>query len=273
MPLLLKGDCLEVMRDLSDNSVDCFICDLPYGCLSNNSKPKISKETAIKYWGNHGNILQSYGNGCAWDVKIDLKAFWKEVKRIRRNDHSPCIHFCSAKFGFDLYASNPTEFRYDVVWAKTNAVGFLSANKKPMASHEMIYVFSKKGAYYNRKDISGNFPAGGGGTSTATFLPIAGMPNLRTTEAGRRCVTSVITVPNKKRKGGHPTEKPVELYRWLLERYCPAGGTVLDPTFGSGNSVFTAHEMGLSAIGIEKDDGFYKKAADRLSNTIQHVPW
>jgi site-specific DNA-methyltransferase (adenine-specific) len=69
--------------------------------------------------------------------------------------------------------------------------------------------------------------------------------------------------------GKHPTEKPCELYRWLIERYCPPDGTVLDPTFGSGNSVFTAQAMGRHAIGIEKDEKFYKKAADKLPrNTI-----
>jgi site-specific DNA-methyltransferase (adenine-specific) len=128
----------------------------------------------------------------------------------------------------------------------------------------MIYVFSKAGAAYNRIDILGGYPAGGGGTSTANFLPIAGMPNLGTTEAGRRCVKSVIEIPNKKTKGGHPTQKPVELYKWLIERYSKPGDTILDPTFGSGNSVFTAFEMGRSAIGIEKDEKFYKKAADKL---------
>jgi DNA modification methylase len=130
----------------------------------------------------------------------------------------------------------------------------------------MIYVFSKTGAYYERINIKGDFPAGGGGRSTANFLPIAGMPNTGTTEAGRRCVKSVIEVANKKTKGGHPTQKPCELYRFLIERYCPAGGVVLDPTFGSGNSVFTAFSIGRTAIGIEKDEAFFKKAEERLNN-------
>ena len=65
-----------------------------------------------------------------------------------------------------------------------------------------------------------------------------------------------------------PTQKPESLYRWLIERYCPVGGTVLDPTFGSGNSVFTAYQMDRNAIGIEKDDGFYKKAEGRLDALV-----
>ena len=93
------------------------------------------------------------------------------------------------------------------------------------------------------------------------------MPNTSITIAGERCPTSVITFSNKKGKGNHPTEKPRELYHWLLQRYCPDNGTVLDPTAGSFNSCFVAHELGLHAIGIEKDDIFFKKASD----IIEHV--
>jgi site-specific DNA-methyltransferase (adenine-specific) len=250
---LVHGDCLEKMRDISSNSIDLIICDLPYGCLMGGG----GKEKKKRQEANSGDHIA----GCSWDVKIDLEAFWKEVKRIRRDEHTPTIHFCSTRFGYELIKSNEREFRYDIVWNKSNAVGFLTANKKPMASHEMIYVFSKAGATYKRLDISGNFPAGGGGRGKTNFLSIAGMPNTSTTVAGKRCVTSVVSVANKKTKGGHPTQKPEELYRWLIERYSAPGGTVLDPTFGSGTSVFTAHKMGRNAIGIEKDKTFYDKAA------------
>lgn len=254
---LHNGDCLEVMKEIPDKSVDLIICDLPYGCLTSQTYKGVIDKLGT-------NLGTTYGEKLTWDIKIDLKAFWEQVRRIRKNDHSATIHFCNTAFGNDLINSNPKEFRYDLVWVKSNAVGFLAANKKPMSSHEMIYVFSKAGAAYNRIDILGGYPAGGGGRSTANFLPIAGMPNLGTTEAGRRCVKSVIEIPNKKTKGGHPTQKPVELYKWLIERYSKPGDTILDPTFGSGNSVFTAFEMGRSAIGIEKDEKFYKKAADKL---------
>lgn len=232
------------MQQLPDKSQDLILCDLPYGCIT---------------------------SGAAWDVKINLEAFWLQVKRIRRSDNTPTIHFCNTRFGYDLITSNPSEFRYDLVWSKSNAVGFLSANKKPITSHEMIYVFSKAGSFYNRIDISGNFPAGGGGRSTANFLPIAGMPNTGTTTAGKRCLKSVVEVANKKTKGGHPTQKPSGLYSMLIERYCPPGGTVLDPTAGSFTSVFTAHEMGRSAIGFEMNEAFYNKAATRLAQLLPPV--
>lgn len=249
---LYNADCLEKLKDLSSNSVDLIICDLPFGCLSAQG---ISVDRSYR----GGGIEKNTATACAWDIKIDLEAFWKEIKRIRKDDHTPCLHFCTTKYGFELWESNKDEFRYDLVWAKPNAVGFLCANKMPMRSHEMVYVFSKKGAYYNRVDISGDFPSGGGGTSSANFLPISGMPNSGTTEAGRRCVKSWIYCSNKKQKGGHPTAKPVELYKFLIERYCPPGGTVLDPTFGSGNSGLACRELGLKYIGIEKDKTFFDK--------------
>jgi len=260
---LHHGDCLEVMKTIPDKSVDLIICDLPYGCLSGGYRASGIHPQSTNP-NQNPNKTEFKTEACAWDVKIDLEPFWKEVRRIRRSDHSPCIHFCTTRFGFDLYASNPKEFRYDLVWSKSNAVGFLSANKKPMSSHEMIYVFAKSGAYYERIDILGDFPAGGGGRSKANFLPIGNMPNTGTTVAGRRCVKTVIEVANRKTKGGHPTEKSSELYRWLIERYCPVGGMVLDPTMGSANSVFTAYDMNRSAIGIEKDKTFYDKAVSRL---------
>ena len=253
---LHNGDCLEVMKTIPDKSVDLILCDLPYGCLTGGAG---KEKTKRKEKGSGDSIA-----GCAWDVKIDLEPFWKEVRRIRRSDNSPCIHFCNTRFGHDLITSNEKEYRYDLVWAKSNAVGFLTANKKPMSSHEMIYVFAKSGAYYERIDILGDFPAGGGGRSTANFLPIANIPNTGRTVAGKRCVKTVIEVANRKTKGGHPTEKPSELYRWLIERYCPVGGVVLDPTMGSANSVFTAFDMNRSGIGIEKDKTFYDKAVGRL---------
>lgn len=230
---LYNADCLEKMKDISGGSIDLILCDLPYGCLSGRSIGKAAEDKKCYSGGE---------KGCAWDIPIDLEAFWKEVKRIRKSEHSPTIHFCTTKFGNELINSNPKEFRYDLVWTKTNAVGFLAANKMPMRAHEMMYVFSKAGAYYERIDIKEDF------------------------SAEQRCVKSYTEVANKKQKGGHPTAKPVELYKWLIERYCPPDGTVLDPTFGSCNSGKAAKELGRNYIGIEKDEGFFNKASPNIVN-------
>jgi site-specific DNA-methyltransferase (adenine-specific) len=200
--------------------------------------------------------------GCAWDVKIDLTQFWVQVKRLMRDDHTPILMFCSTKFGFDLYNSNPDWFRYDLVWEKSRAVGFLSANKMPLRSHELIYVFSKKGAKYYRKDIEGDFPAYVGSHSAAEVynLPKPDLPGYKKVDNGKRCVKSVVSVANESNKGRHPTQKPAELYAWLIERYSKEGDTILDPTAGSFASVFTAERMGRIGIGIEMNEEFYNQA-------------
>ena len=263
---LYNGDCLEIMKELPDKSVDLIICDLPYGCLTtgNPTRRRFIKGKDTGTLITHETIGQ-----CSWDIKIDLKAFWEQVRRIRKNEHTPTIHFCTTKFGFELHASNPEEFRYDLVWDKQRGVSFLSANKMPMRSHEMIYVFSKAGAFYTR--IDEDAPGKGGGIASDTprkdNMFGTGLKRSNGAAKDKACVKSVIQLKKVGVKTqGHPTEKPCELYRFLIERYCPPGGTVLDPTFGSGNSVFTAHAMGRNGIGIEKDDGFFEKAAKKLND-------
>ena len=209
--------------------------------------------------------------GCAWDIKIDLEAFWKEVRRIRKDDHVPTIHFCTTNFGFELYNSNPKEFRYDLVWDKQRGVSFLLANKMPMRSHEMIYVFSKAGAKYYRKDIDSpgkqkrkdniDKPHHANVYMTANSK----LHRSQGADENKACVMSVIQIKKVGLKTqGHPTEKPRALYEWLIERYSKEGDTILDPTFGSGNSVFTAVELKRNAIGIEKDKKFYDKAKEKI---------
>ena len=267
---LHNGDCLEIMKSIPDKSVDLIICDLPYGCLTNQTGK--SKGFERPSWKLHPDLYRANkaGGTVAWDIKIDLPAFWEQVKRIRKNPNSPCLHFCTTKFGFELGASNPAEFRYDLVWDKQRGVSFLTANKMPMRSHEMIYVFSKAGAFYKRKDIESDKSAWEKDPNSVRKQQVYTNEIKRTTsrgEAGKRCALSVLDIKQKasyQMKGGHPTEKPVDLYKFLLERYCPAGGTVLDPTFGSGNSGKAAKELGLKYIGIEKDEAFFKKAKSIL---------
>jgi DNA modification methylase len=229
---ILQGDCLEVMKTLESKSCDLLVCDLPYGVLTNCAK---------------------------WDIKIDLEHFWKEAERLLKNDNSPVLMFCSTRFGYELIKSKEKWFRYDIVWEKLNAVGFLHANRMPLRSHEMIYVFAKKGAYYKRIDITGDFKYNGGGRSADKCYG-GSYKAVINDNTGKRCVRSVIKIGQAKIKGGHPTQKPNELYKWILERYCPLGGTILDPTAGSFTSCFVAKELGLNAIGIEKNKAFYDKA-------------
>ena len=270
---LHNGDCLEIMKAIPSKSIDLIICDLPYGCLTGGGGQEKKKRNLVRYVEGEPTQNTAVYNGgviagCSWDVKIDLEAFWKQVRRIRRSDHSPTIHFCTTKFGYELIKSNEAEFRYDLVWDKQRGVSFLSANKMPMRSHEMMYVFSKAGSFYQRKDIPNGIKAR---VIPENYIRPGNIHGAGTLQISKkktptdRCVVSVIQTHTSAKKGNHPTEKPEALYRFLIERYCPVGGMVLDPTFGSGNSVFTAFAMGRSAIGIEKDDAFFKKAEERLN--------
>ena len=122
MTLELKnGNCLELMKSIPDKSIDLMICDLPYG------------ET-----------------NCNWDTIIDMTEFWKQYRRIRKNDRVACIHFCSTKFGYSLIKSWEKGFKMDIVWKKRNKTGGLQSRNRPMRNHEMVYFFYDKCPKYNR---------------------------------------------------------------------------------------------------------------------------
>ena len=118
---LINGDCLVEMKKLKDKSIDFVFLDLPYG------------QTA-----------------CAWDKKLDLKALWVELKRVAKNERTPFFFTTTTKFGFELFNNAPKGyFRWDLVWEKNRAAGFLNAYKLPMRKHEMVYCFAKKCPEYD----------------------------------------------------------------------------------------------------------------------------
>ena len=267
---LLKGDCLEKMRGIPDKSIGLIICDLPFGCLTGGgSKEKAKRNERFRFIDgvNTNTIITSdIIGGCAWDIPIDLEVFWKEVKRIRKDDHTPTLMFCNTKFGYDLIKSNEKEFRSELIWNKQRGVSFLSANKSPMKSHEMIYVFSKAGAKYNRIDVKGDFKNTNKGgrpvNNHNVYHDFKDTP--KENNEGKRCVLSIINIINIVGKGKHPTEKPIELYKFLIERYSSQGDEVFDPTFGSCNSGFACKELNRSYIGCEKDTSFFWKATAKF---------
>jgi DNA modification methylase len=138
-----------------------------------------------------------------------------------------------------------------------------------MRSLEIVYDFSKSGTYYNIVDVKGEINGWKaqerkGQTQRAVAIGGDGDWKAEANDGTTRCVTSVIGLKKTNHtRNTHPTEKPLELYKWLIERYCPEGGTILDPTAGSFNSCFAAYELNRNAIGIEKDDAFYEKATKR----------
>ena len=241
---LRNGDCLEVMKDISNNCIDLLFCDLPYGQTS-----------------------------CKWDCLIDLDLFWKQVNRICKDD---CAMFftCSTKFGVSLINSNPKNFRYDLVWVKSAPCGFLNAKKMPMKKHEMIYVFYKKlpkvysdniTEYHTHKFIQER--------DTANYKNDSEMyGKIVRTDCMRKNNESMYDppLPNsileiKSEKGKHATQKPVDLIKWCLKYYSKEGDVVLDPTMGSGSTGVACKEMNRKFIGIEMDKKIYDDCVKRLS--------
>lgn len=235
---LYNNDCLEVMRDLSDNSIDLLFCDLPYG------------ETS-----------------CKWDCKIDLTLFWKEINRICKIN-CPMFFTTTTRFGVDLINSNPKNFRYDLVWIKSAAAGFLNAKKMPMRKHEMIYVFYRKLPLYDLSSHSHKFLKERiGRTGNIYNSNNLNSNDLKTPSPELKydppLPNSILEISSQ--KGKHATQKPTALMEWILKYYSKEGDTVLDPTMGSGSTGVACKTMNRKFIGIEKDEKIYKDAVERLN--------
>lgn len=232
---LYNDDCMNVL-DTIDKKIDLAIFDLPYG------------QTA-----------------CEWDNKIDLLLMWEKLKKISK-PNTCFIFFGSMKFGVDLINSNPKWFRYDLVWSKPNSgAGFFNAKKMPLRRHEMIYVFYEKLPTYNvneyhKKEKTRNLRL----ENNISLYGKNDNPVVSTYEP--KLPTSIIELPICKTKKGrnHPTEKPVELLKWLIRYYSNEGDVVLDITMGSGSTGVAAKELNRYFIGIELDKKYYDVACNRI---------
>ena len=238
---LHNADCLLKMKDIADKSVDLMVADLPYG------------ETC-----------------CKWDCLIDLEKLWIELKRILK-PNGQCLFFCSTKFGASIINSNPKWFRSDMVWEKTTPVGHLNAKKALLRKHEMVYLFHAPTKpkdlkwTYNPQMVKGEPYSRGKIILKKNVVYNKRVDITHENLTGDRYPHTIVKIgSNVNGKKLHPTQKPTELYAWLIKTYSNAGDTILDPTFGSCNSGEVARELGRNYIGIEMDKTFYDKAVERL---------
>ena len=242
MSILLHGDCLEEMKGLDDNSVDLIFCDLPYGQTS-----------------------------CKWDCPIDLDLFWLEVMRIKKSN-TPIFFTTTTKFGVSLINSAPKKchFRYDIVWVKSAAAGFLSAKKMPMRKHEMVYVFYEKLPFYDLSSHKHKFLKEGKEELDEKYKNKGGLYSKVSRNGLLKAEPHYDPpLPNsmleiKSTRGKHSTEKPVALMEWVLKYYSKEGDTILDPTMGSGSTGIACKNMNRNFIGIEKDPEIYEGAVNRI---------
>ena len=240
-----NDDCFNVIDTLETNSVDMVLVDLPYGQTD-----------------------------CKWDICIDLDIMWEKLSRIGK-DRCNYVFFVTTKFGNHIINSKPKWFRYDLVWQKYNAVGFLTAKKMPLRAHEMIYIFRKtptpKGTpwIYNPQKTAGkpyNIDNTKGDRKNVEVYSIKDLPYLPNV-SGDRHPCSVFKINHDKVKF-HPTQKPLELCEWLIKTYSNEGDVVLDFCMGSGTSIVASIQTKRNYIGVEKDPVIFQTAKERINQSL-----
>ena len=240
-----EGDCLEIMKQLPDNSIDMVLCDLPYGTTQNK-----------------------------WDSVIPLDELWKQYRRVVK-DNGAIVLTSQGMFTAELMLSNPSMFKYKWVWEKSKSTNFLNAKKQPLRKHEDVCVFYKKQPIYHPQMIEGE-PYDKGvrknqlSGSYGDFLPV------HVQSDGKRYPTDIIYFKTAESEGKvyHPTQKPIELGRYFVRTYTEPGAVVLDNTSGSGTFLVAALLEGRNFIGIEKNEDvalFKKEDIDYIEVTKQRL--
>ena len=241
---LHNGDCLDVMKDIPDKSIDMILCDLPYGVL-NKSNPNAK-----------------------WDSVIPFEDLWKEYLRIIK-DNGAIVLFGSGMFTANLMISNSKLWKYNLVWKKGDRTsGFLNAKKMPLRNHEDICVFYKKLPVYNpqmekcephkRNHSKGNMLNPQANNCYGNFVEV---PTIISDE---KYPKSVINIQPEHKEFYHPTQKPVALCEYLIKTYTDEGDTVLDNCMGSGTTGVACINTGRNFIGIEIDEGYFNIAQERI---------
>ena len=229
---LILGDCLEQMAKLPAGSVDCVICDLPYGTTANK-----------------------------WDSVIPLNKLWAEWKRVCKPG-APIVLFTQQPFTATVAASNLKQLRTEWIWEKPQGTGFLNANKYPLKSHENILVFCDRLPLYNPQKTFGHKPWKSNASGKSSNYETGRIPGA-STDGSRYPRTVLQFAPER---GYHPTQKPVALCEYLIRTYSNEGDTILDCTMGSGTSGVAAINTGRRFVGIERDPDYFALAQQRIES-------
>lgn len=235
---IYKGDCLELMKQIKDKSINLILCDLPYGTTQ-----------------------------CKWDTIIPLDKLWIQYERIITLD-GVIILTASQPFTSALVMSNPNLFRYDYSWRKSNCTGHLNAKKMPLRQHEDILVFCRKMPKYNPQIFSKNYVRANqrsvkskgayGDAKEGIFRVIPkekGYP---------RSILEFNTAYHEREAGLHPTQKPVALFEYLIKTHSDEGDLILDNCIGSGTTAVACKRTKRNFIGIEKEQTYVDIANKRL---------
>jgi len=245
---ILLGDCLELMKEIPNGSIDMILCDLPYGTTA-----------------------------CKWDNIIDLDFLWKQYKRIIK-DNGVIALTATQPFASKLINNDLKMFKQELIWDKVMPVGHLIAGKRIMSVHENILLFWNKQPIFNRQfterrtedrriNIVDNY---NNLITTSKTELVKNTPETRfskgydNTKVNPKSIISITKrIAHKDRH--HPTQKPIELMEYLVKTYTNEGDTVLDNTMGSGTTNLACIKLNRKSIGIEKEKQYYDVAVRRAS--------
>ena len=254
---IIHGDCLEVMKDIADKSIDCIIADLPFGITN-----------------------------CAWDSVIPFEPLWEQYKRIIK-PNGAIVLFGSQPFTSALVMSNPKWFKYEWIWEKNYGSNFACLKYQPSKEHENILVFGKgKVNYYpirifrTEKSLK-RCPAGK--LKTVISKKWANVPSSLTGIIkvphtvdidGKRQPRTVVKFDKDFHKYGshHSTQKPIALLEYLIKTYTQENELILDNTAGSGSLAIAAINTKRNYICIEKDDYYFEVMSNRIANHDPDAP-
>ena len=239
---LFQGDCLEVLNQVADNSVDLVLTDTPYGTTA-----------------------------CKWDSVIPFEPMFKHIWRVLK-PKGACLLFGSEPFSSALRMSQIKYFKYDWIWEKEKGANIAVLKYQPSKIHEIISIFSKKPHFYlpqmekrPEKNKRKNKPRVNkvGIQGGKLFLTEHSKGN-----SDYKYPTSIKKFNTVRVRNGHPTQKPVPLLEYLIKTYTLEGETVLDFTMGSGSTGVAAVNLGRKFIGIELDNKYFKIAEDRIKGAV-----
>jgi len=235
---IVCGDCLEVMKDIPDKSIDMILADLPYGKTANK-----------------------------WDKEINLKSLWSQYERIIK-PKSNILLFGTGLFAYKLALSNEKLFRYDLIWKKSKCGSPFSAKYMPMKRHELILIFGESASKYNPQMTIGK-PYKRKWTPNKTNNMKFGIAGVETNNCGTRHPISILDFPQKWRRQDqvHPTQKPTELFEYLIKTYTNVGDLVLDNVIGSGATGVACKSLDRQFIGIEINEEYCEIARERIDGT------
>jgi site-specific DNA-methyltransferase (adenine-specific) len=265
---LYKGDCLEKLKLLEENSVDLILADLPYGTTDRNGK----KGSRI----------------FAWDSVIPLEPLWAEYKRVLRRNGTVVLT-ADQPFTSQLVISNLEWFKYEFIWKKSRTTGFFTANYRPMKCTEDILVFSEGGAAAaSAKSKRGNMTYNPQGliekrvkkkNSKKRLGKILGqesfvgknnkmLGNSEYEQKWTNYPTEILEFAIESTTD-HPTQKPVPLMEYLIKTYSNEGETVLDNVMGSGTTGIAALNTGRNFIGMEMNEKFFNLSKERVESVLK----